>query len=559
MLVSKTRNDPHLTEPLVPLPKDGTYLAAKDRGTEAQALFQMPEKKIDAEGNPIELEAPNDFETEDVVSQAAMMEAVGAGLSRQEMYGVAMAIKKLGEDPNIKINTVRFFGKLLGTHADYYVFETTLKEPGESAVDDQWHGTEPPGEAAGTGANTYTYYVCSYLGGAFRKLPDVTPQQIKVARQIKKFLTGSLEAPVSAYPPFPGNEANYLRAQIARIACSTVLCPNGMFSVGEDEVSVERVEDFAASDAATMRETTSWAHRYPYLRKQGRCVAAKREAPEGEEDNFQLTPEEEEEGPALLTTVDQDVEVVGGGPAWTAVTSSALETTKFPVTAMRSNVWPGAYSIVKGAEFTNVYVGYGIKNAPFVPLPPPAVAKVRGSAPSPALAVPAMSHSRVLFAMPPSGVRHGPDGEHGPAPQAQAGRGGRGGERRGGRGVEEHLTREDPKSPPSVTERIIMVEPSSLKMTKHIVKCKGRAGSFPFSVPFHDQAYSRSGDASPRISGKSAREAAFLHIPSIKMFALRVQRLTVSRNTTRFAANRDIVACWRRLPPGRHQAAIPPP
>ena len=29
---------------------------------------------------------------------------------------------------------------------------------------------------------------------------------------------------VSAYPPFPGTEANFLRAQLARIAASTVFC-----------------------------------------------------------------------------------------------------------------------------------------------------------------------------------------------------------------------------------------------------------------------------------------------------------------------------------------------
>ena len=54
-------------------------------------------------------------------------------------------------------------------------------------------------------------------GKPWKKLPNVTPQQLTVARKIKKFFTGRLDAPVVSYPPFPGNEANYLRAQIARI------------------------------------------------------------------------------------------------------------------------------------------------------------------------------------------------------------------------------------------------------------------------------------------------------------------------------------------------------
>lgn len=54
-------------------------------------------------------------------------------------------------------------------------------------------------------------------GKPWKKLPNVTPQQLTAARKIKKFFTGRLDAPVVSYPPFPGNESNYLRAQIARI------------------------------------------------------------------------------------------------------------------------------------------------------------------------------------------------------------------------------------------------------------------------------------------------------------------------------------------------------
>lgn len=60
-----------------------------------------------------------------------LLDAVGVGLGRNEMYGIALAVKKLGEDPKRSVATVRFFGKLFGLYADYYVFETTLKEPPE--------------------------------------------------------------------------------------------------------------------------------------------------------------------------------------------------------------------------------------------------------------------------------------------------------------------------------------------------------------------------------------------------------------------------------------------
>ncbi len=71
------------------------------------------------------------YESEDVVNDGALFDALGVGLGRQEMYNLALAVKKLGEDPKRSVATVRFFGKFFGLHADYYCFETTLKEPPE--------------------------------------------------------------------------------------------------------------------------------------------------------------------------------------------------------------------------------------------------------------------------------------------------------------------------------------------------------------------------------------------------------------------------------------------
>ena len=38
-----------------------------------------------------------------------------------------------------------------------------------------------------------------------------------------------------SYPPFPGNEANFLRATIARISASTIISPQGYYMFEEDE------------------------------------------------------------------------------------------------------------------------------------------------------------------------------------------------------------------------------------------------------------------------------------------------------------------------------------
>ena len=44
------------------------------------------------------------------------------------------------------------------------------------------------------------------------ELPDVLPEQIIAARDIKYILSGDLNAPVNTYPVFPGKERHLLRA-----------------------------------------------------------------------------------------------------------------------------------------------------------------------------------------------------------------------------------------------------------------------------------------------------------------------------------------------------------
>ena len=66
------------------------------------------------------------------------------------------------------------------------------------------------------------------------RLPLVTPQQVSTSRKIRKFLTGRLDAQIVSYPPFNGTEANYLRAQIARISAGTQISPIGFFRFDEE-------------------------------------------------------------------------------------------------------------------------------------------------------------------------------------------------------------------------------------------------------------------------------------------------------------------------------------
>jgi radial spoke head protein 4A len=258
LLVKKTAFDSNATGTILPTnqnPKDTARSVATTK------LYTIPQAPINPDtGEPEDVEPPNEFETENVLSDAAMFGAVGVGFTQTEWYNIMLSIKQLGEDPVKGVKTLRFFGKFFGVKSDYYVFEATLNEDPEPEEGEADPNIMPP-EDAGTGANAYVYFVCAQPGGPVSKLPNVTPEQIKVARQIKKYLTGDLKAEVSAYPPFPGLEANFLRAQIARIASTTVICPSGFFTVGEDEVSLEKEEEFTPQESVEMMQPENWCPR----------------------------------------------------------------------------------------------------------------------------------------------------------------------------------------------------------------------------------------------------------------------------------------------------------
>ena len=193
----------------------------------------------------------------------AYFEIAGLGLPRLEMFCLTMSMRQLiRAEP---ITRVRFWGKIFGMHKNYLVLEADLKDeeyvkrnenynaaadnkiddlvtdhleqmkreqelPAEDALPQLWatlpptpriqyeEPPEPPSEPSGVGVNKTVYYVCNEVGDPWVQLPDATPKQIRIARQIYKTFTGDLNQAIVSYPLFPGTERNYLRAQIARIS-----------------------------------------------------------------------------------------------------------------------------------------------------------------------------------------------------------------------------------------------------------------------------------------------------------------------------------------------------
>ncbi|KAL3701787.1 hypothetical protein R1sor_019809 [Riccia sorocarpa] len=380
----------------------------------------------------------SNIEVENLYADSVFMDAVGVGLGRTEMLMIMLAMKVLGDNPSLGITSLRFFGKFFGTKKNYYVFESLMS--GEGSVEEETategeEGSEgeddtkkkPPKEEPLTyppnvkdevpveensGPNVNVYWVCNRLEDKCIKLPPVTPLQISTARKMKKFLTGDLEAEVTAIPPYPGVEKNFLRAQIARISAGTQLALEGFYSAaggGEDEQSAGEItasEEWTRPPDSDINNLSAWVHRQLYIRRSGRCADyEKGEKGEGDDESEGATTEGEtedgtdessskqgeEEGevppvaeepeviPEPLASVENDKDFVEGVKPWSISMSSSIAGFKHQVICLRSLVWPGAFALSIPTKFTNIYVGFGFKNSDYVPpLPPPIQKETKG-------------------------------------------------------------------------------------------------------------------------------------------------------------------------------------
>jgi len=347
----------------------------------------------------------------DMMDLASLWEWAGINFGKEDSYLLFLSIKRLIEVKQLK--SVRLWGKLFGLEANYIVAEGELKEgaedieesianppeanyapieteaPSSDEVEVKPTNPGPQGVAKPKqysplpkenriGANKYIYYVCSSVGGAWTRLPDVIPERLQEARHIRKYLTGHLNATVDSYPPFKGKEAQYLRCQIARISAATVISPKGYYMVdgdGEDSEdggspSVIINPEFEGISNDQLSNLGNWVHHAPYILPQGRVVY---EAPKlikeqrlGEEDEGDDEQEEEstaepERGPQTLSSISADQDH-GNTAAWSARVCSRHSPIKFSPVALRSNVWPGAYSLSYNDKFANIYIGDGLKD-----------------------------------------------------------------------------------------------------------------------------------------------------------------------------------------------------
>jgi len=309
----------------------------------------------------------------DTIADSALFQSAGVGLSKNETYLIYTSL--LACQAKNKLSELRFFGKVLGTTADYYVAEGVGYEPPELPEGEEPPPPPPGFEEPGTGCNKFTFFATTDLSGEWTALPNVTPQQIIASTKIRKFLTGSLTAKVRAYPPFPGKEDSYLRALLARIVHATTLCPTNKFKAPEDaEPGVvfepedqAEAEEYAPVAATALASATGWVTRYPGILDIGRTTNPPSEEEEADEEDAKPKGPEPQKEILPLSSIEPTEWatscVVQGGP---------------PVAVARSTRWPGAYCAYKLAGktqiFTSLYIGYGHETlkVPFrLEAPPP--------------------------------------------------------------------------------------------------------------------------------------------------------------------------------------------
>ena len=112
-----------------------------------------------------------------------------------------------------------------------------------------------------------------------------------------------------------GNEANYLRAQIARITAGTTVHPLGFYSFDEDEDEEEGRENFIVDEEYEGKsrsellapDLSGWGHHAQYILPQGRCKWVNK-APEHDQGEDVAAEEEEDElGAATVLQLVQPV------------------------------------------------------------------------------------------------------------------------------------------------------------------------------------------------------------------------------------------------------------
>lgn len=351
--------------------------ASKREALEAHVtkLRQLDKAPADEGAAPVPVCAVPNF-----VEEAELLSWAGVGFGEVESYKIMCSLRNLAaKEKDAGLSKLRFWGKVLGTDADYYVAEA--QREGGGGGDEE---PDPDAEPSGQGVNQYTYYVTTDLCGDWLRLPDIKPKEIIAARGIKRMVTGNPNAKVITHPAFSGSEQVLLRAQIARITADTVLCVKGYLKKQdeEDEASpIEENPEFVSPLPADLMKKEAWCHMQPHILLNGRTTY--QDLPDAEVDDGKALAKAMEEREAdpprqLLRDVETDglrwtIKQAGDATLYGNLSDPTGRPRCSAVVYVRSLSWPGAVCAIRNGQFTNIYVGHGLAAGEpgfFPPAPP---------------------------------------------------------------------------------------------------------------------------------------------------------------------------------------------
>ena len=329
------------------------------------AVLKAPVADEEGAGGPGE---PVQNLTED----SALLEWGGVGLGRTEAFRLHLALKHLAA--KFPAKGLRWWGRVFGRGGDYLVAEGAM-EAGEGEEGDE--DKDALGNAVqktGDGPNRLSYFVCSGVGQPWTRLPRVTPHQLTAARSIRRYLSGSLDAPVAGHPPFPGNEANLLRATIAHISAAAALVPAGSLVAVEGDEGGATEPNGEEWEAPDLSSAEGWVHSELEINALGRT---RPNPPVVDAEGNEVAVEGAPEPSAPLRPAGDDPAVdeaaAEGGGAWcfSACPSAGLAEGEAPTGPFvaKSLRWPGAVAVGQGKRSAWAYVGWGlpVATAPYQP------------------------------------------------------------------------------------------------------------------------------------------------------------------------------------------------
>mmetsp|Transcript_22678 Transcript_22678/g.57458 ORF Transcript_22678/g.57458 Transcript_22678/m.57458 type:complete len:449 (+) Transcript_22678:93-1439(+) len=330
---------------------------------------ELENKKKEQRAKLTSLVASGGGEGNEFMAASSTLRWAGLGFSKQESYQISLRIAEIAKKAGVQ--SVRFWGKILGTEKDYLVYEAAIAGQGVGA--DAY-------EARGVGANKFTYFVQNEALGALTQLPEVTTAQITKSRVLQKYFSGDLNKDIISCPWFGGKEIHLLRAQIARITHSCTLHVNGFHAVDEESGKLVEAEDFAMPAVEELGTQGTWVHSRDYILKNGKTSYPDGEAQEAmDEDTKAALDAEMEECPPIpvLTPIqgDLDQDDDGNSLAWTVKQVGDKSsytfndvTKQYTVTVVESKRWPGAFTVCQSSNVHNIYIGYGVKKETAMPI-----------------------------------------------------------------------------------------------------------------------------------------------------------------------------------------------